>query len=70
MQGEKQLRPKLTLFVQLEDGRAVDASLTPETRLYLEQLALSQGRTTSTPPAIRASSVGACLQSDAGVFNG
>lgn len=40
---EKQLRPKLTLFVQLENGLAVDATLTPETKRYLENLAAKQG---------------------------
>jgi E3 ubiquitin-protein ligase BAH len=31
--------PKLTLFVQFEDGIAVDAALTPDTKRYLETLA-------------------------------
>ncbi|RFU24304.1 hypothetical protein B7463_g12032, partial [Scytalidium lignicola] len=33
-------RPKLTLYVQLEDGLAVDAQLSPDTRAYFEKLAL------------------------------
>jgi E3 ubiquitin-protein ligase BAH len=48
---KKHLRPKLTLFVQLENGLAVDATLTPETRAYLEQLAARQGRKLSTSTA-------------------
>jgi len=34
-------RPKLTLYVQLEDGLAVDAQLSPDTRAYFEKLALN-----------------------------
>ena len=40
--GEKVFRPKLTLFIQLEDGLAVDATLSTETRKFLKSLALSQ----------------------------
>lgn len=35
-------RPKLTLFIQLEDGLAVDAALSTETRDFLKKLVLSQ----------------------------
>lgn len=37
--GEEKPIPKLTLFVQFEDGIAVDAALSPETKRYLETLA-------------------------------
>ncbi|KAI0153330.1 RING-14 protein [Xylariaceae sp. FL1272] len=35
-------RPRLTVFVQLKDGIAVDARLTPATREFLEKIALEQ----------------------------
>lgn len=41
--GEKVLRPKLTLFIRLEDGLAVDATLSTDTREFLKLLA--RGRT-------------------------
>jgi hypothetical protein len=34
-------RPRLTIFVRLEDGVAVDAKLTPSTRDFLQKLALN-----------------------------
>jgi len=37
--GSQKPIPKLTLFVQFEDGIAVDAALTPDTKRYLEALA-------------------------------
>lgn len=37
--GEEKPIPRLTLFVAFEDGIAVDAALTPETKRYLETLA-------------------------------
>jgi hypothetical protein len=37
--GTERPIPKLTLFVQFEDGIAVDAALTPDTKRYLETLA-------------------------------
>ena len=36
------LQPKLTLFIQLEDGHAVDAGLSTQTREFLKSLVLSQ----------------------------
>ncbi|KAE9369434.1 hypothetical protein N431DRAFT_493241 [Stipitochalara longipes BDJ] len=39
--GSKRPIPKLTLFVKFEDGIAVDAALSPDTRKYLESLAPS-----------------------------
>ena len=36
------IRPTLILYVQLEDGMAVDASLSPDTRKYLASLADKQ----------------------------
>lgn len=36
--------PKLTLYVQLEDGIAVDATLSPDTRKYLEGLAVKHSK--------------------------
>jgi E3 ubiquitin-protein ligase BAH len=48
--GENEyFHPKLTLFIQLEDGLAVDATLSPDTRNYLENLASKQQ---STPIAL------------------
>ena len=38
----KYFHPKLTLFIQLEDGLAVDATLSPDTRKYLENLVSKQ----------------------------
>jgi len=32
------VHPTLTLYVQLEDGMAIDASLSPDTRNYLASL--------------------------------
>ena len=47
MSGDKTaLHPKLTLFIQLEDGIAVDASLSPETKRYLQTLSSEH----SVPP--------------------
>jgi E3 ubiquitin-protein ligase BAH len=37
--GTEKPIPKLTLFVQFEDGIAVGAALTPDTKRYLETLA-------------------------------
>ncbi|KAH8811235.1 RING-14 protein [Xylogone sp. PMI_703] len=47
-------RPKLTLYVQLEDGLAVDARLSPDTRAYFERLALRNGaeKQTEVEPAV------------------
>jgi len=38
----KYFHPKLTLFIQLRDGLTVDATLSPDTRKYLENLASKQ----------------------------
>jgi hypothetical protein len=38
--SDKMLIPRLTLFVELENGVAVDAALSPETRRFLEKLVL------------------------------
>lgn len=43
-------RPKLTFYIQ--DGVAVDASLSPETRAYLEALAFRQGLLRGDGPAV------------------
>ena len=40
--GKETFIPKLTLFIQLEDGYAVDAALSPDTRKYLESLVFKQ----------------------------
>jgi E3 ubiquitin-protein ligase BAH len=40
--GDKEYHPKLTLLVRLEDGLAVDAALSTDTRKYLEKLASKQ----------------------------
>ena len=45
----KYFHPKLTLFIQLEDGLPVDATLSPDTRKYLENLVSKQR---STPIAL------------------
>ncbi len=37
--GTERPIPRLTLFVQFEDGIAVDAALSPDTKKYLETLA-------------------------------
>lgn len=37
--GPNSVRPKLTVFVHLQDGIAVDASLTPTSRAFLNKLA-------------------------------
>lgn len=39
--GSTLFRPRLTVFVHLEDGVAVDAKLTPATREFLQKLALN-----------------------------
>ncbi len=46
--GEQKRLPKLTLFVHLENGVVVDATLSPETRKCLETLAMKQGSVTVT----------------------
>ncbi|KAI1295016.1 RING-14 protein [Xylaria venustula] len=61
-------RPRLTVFVRLEDGIAVDAKLSPSTRDYLQKLALSNIATTDgalasaslspAPPVISSGSTG------------
>ncbi len=38
-------RPRLTVFIHLEDGIAVDAKLSPSTRDFLQKLALSNAAT-------------------------
>ncbi|KAI0404040.1 SPX domain-containing protein [Xylaria palmicola] len=43
-------RPRLTVFVHLEDGVAVDAKLSPATRDYLQKLALSNAASTDGAP--------------------
>jgi E3 ubiquitin-protein ligase BAH len=57
----RHLRPKLTVFIHLRDGVAVDASLTPATRNFLEKIAsrtvlshdaLSQADTDSLPSPV------------------
>lgn len=40
--GKTKLVPRLTLFIQVEDGNTVDAVLSPETKEYLEYLAAKQ----------------------------
>ncbi|KAH9904602.1 SPX domain-containing protein [Xylariomycetidae sp. FL2044] len=49
-------RPKLTIFVRLEDGVAVDASLTPSTRHFLQRIAsktpLVEHSTLPDPPLV------------------
>ncbi|KAI6377153.1 hypothetical protein MCOR25_002650 [Pyricularia grisea] len=47
LDGSTVLRPRLTVFVHLEDGEAVDATLTPASRKFLEKL--SSGRVTTSP---------------------
>ncbi|KAL3426180.1 hypothetical protein PVAG01_02971 [Phlyctema vagabunda] len=42
--NKTQFRPKLTLFVQVKDGLAIDATLSPATRQYLERLVSTQGQ--------------------------
>ncbi|KAI1809239.1 RING-14 protein [Poronia punctata] len=39
--GTTRLRPRLTVFVHLEDGMAVDAKLSPPTREFLQRLVLN-----------------------------
>lgn len=41
------LRPRLTVFVHLENGAAVDATLSPSTRKFLQKLALSNTAVTN-----------------------
>lgn len=41
------LRPRLTVFVHLENGAAVDATLSPPTRNFLQKLALGSTATTN-----------------------
>ncbi|GAP89815.2 putative RING-14 protein [Rosellinia necatrix] len=41
-------RPRLTIFIHLEDGVAVDAKLSPPTRDFLQKLALSNSATAGT----------------------
>ncbi|KAI0517682.1 RING-14 protein [Xylaria bambusicola] len=51
-------RPKLTVFVKVEDGIAVDATLSPSTREFLQKLALSStALTTDALPLADTSSV-------------
>jgi len=40
-------KPKLTLYIQLEDGVAIDANLSPSTKKYLEDLAAEQGKSST-----------------------
>ncbi|KAI1370274.1 SPX domain-containing protein [Hypoxylon crocopeplum] len=42
-------RPRLTFFVHLQDGVAVDAKLTPSTRDFLEKIASKTGGVQDTP---------------------
>ena len=46
----KHLRPRLTVFVHLSDGVAVDASLTPSTRRFLERLAAKSHEARDSSP--------------------
>lgn len=57
--GEEKPIPKLTLFVQFEDGIAVDAALSPETKRYLETLAhkSTPGDSLTGTPEIQALSI-------------
>ncbi|KAI0550891.1 RING-14 protein [Xylaria curta] len=41
-------RPRLTIFIHLEDGVAVDAKLSPSTRDFLRKLALSDAKATDS----------------------
>ncbi|KAI0436405.1 RING-14 protein [Xylaria telfairii] len=45
-------RPRLTVFVHLEDGVAIDAKLSPSTRYFLQKLALSNKTTITTNDAM------------------
>lgn len=47
--GSSILRPKLTVLVHLEDGVAVDASLSPGSRTLLERVAKLQATSTGQP---------------------
>lgn len=49
-------RPRLTIFVHLEDGVAVDAKLSPSTRHFLQNLALSNKTTTTINGAVSSDS--------------
>lgn len=56
--GSARVRPRLTIFVHLENGEVVDAGLTPVTKEFLAHLAsdaaaLPSTPTTSTPPVVR-----------------
>lgn len=42
--NSKLFRPRLTFFVHIQDGVAVDAKLTPSTRDFLEKIASSTGK--------------------------
>ena len=59
--GEEKPIPKLTLFVQFENGIAVDAALSPETKRYLETLAHkgTPGDSLMGTPEIQALSISA-----------
>ena len=48
--NSKHLRPRLTVFVHLSDGVAVDASLTPSTRRFLERLAAKSHEARDSSP--------------------
>lgn len=43
--GDKEFRPKLTLLIRVEDGLAVDAALSKDTRRFLKKLASKQNGT-------------------------
>lgn len=45
----KRFRPRLTVFVHLKDGVAIDAGLTPATRQFLENVAVAS--TSPSPPS-------------------
>lgn len=47
------IRPTLTLYVQLEDGMAIDASLSPDTRNYLASLVDRQRKIVGLSPSCK-----------------
>ncbi len=59
----KAFPPKLTLYIQLDDGVAIDAGLSPNTRKYLEDLASKQ-RPPASSSASLASEVNGCAMQD------
>ncbi|PMD14098.1 hypothetical protein NA56DRAFT_406640 [Hyaloscypha hepaticicola] len=64
--GTERPIPRLTLFVQFEDGIAVDAALSPDTKKYLETLARhgTPGDSLAGSPEIETQSNGAASDKD------